>query len=114
MNRYTYRAEWSPERSEYVGRCIELPWLSERAPTMREAIAAVEEAVDKDIAERHATGGSVPSPLTERQYSGKFVVRTSPALHARLTIEAAEQNVSMNQWVVQKLADRQQRGLLDW
>ncbi len=27
-------------------------------------------------------------------------------LHARLAVEAAEQNVSMNQWVVQKLADR--------
>ena len=27
MNRYTYRAEWSSEHSEYVGRCLELPWL---------------------------------------------------------------------------------------
>ena len=27
-------------------------------------------------------------------------------LHARLAVEAAEQNVSMNQWVVSKLADR--------
>ncbi|OBI45628.1 pilus assembly protein HicB [Mycobacterium kyorinense] len=114
MNRYTYRAEWSPEQSEYFGRCIELPWLWERAPTMRDAIAAVENAVDEYIAERTEEGTSFPSPLTERQYSGKFVVRTSPALHARLAVEAAEQNVSMNQWVVQKLADRQQRGLLDW
>lgn len=114
MNHYTYRAEWSPEPPEYVGRCIELPWLSERAPTMREAIAAVEEAVDKYVAELEAADEDIPRPLTERQYSGKFVVRTSPALHARLTVEAAEQNVSMNQWVVQKLADRQPRGLLDW
>jgi predicted HicB family RNase H-like nuclease len=43
--------------------------------------------------------------------SGKFVVRTSPALHARLVIEAAEQNVSMNQWVVQKLSGRFDRPL---
>jgi predicted HicB family RNase H-like nuclease len=53
------------------------------------------------------------SPLTERKFSGKFLVRTSPALHARLIVEAAEQNVSLNQWVVQKLADRPPIGLFD-
>jgi predicted HicB family RNase H-like nuclease len=57
--------------------------------------------------------GDAPPPITERQFSGKFVVRTSPALHSRLTVEAAEQNVSMNQWVVQKLADRPPIGLFD-
>ena len=62
------------------------------------------------LAERE---GSVPPPITERRFSGKFLVRTSPALHARLTVEAAEQNVSMNQWVVQKLADRPPIGLFD-
>jgi hypothetical protein len=28
VNHYTYRAEWSSEHGEYVGRCLELPWLS--------------------------------------------------------------------------------------
>lgn len=106
MNRYTYRAEWWPERGEYVVRCLELPWLSQWAPTLREATAAIERAVDELLAEREAAGEDLPRPLTERQYSGKFVVRTSAALHARPAIEAAEQNVSLNQWVVQKLAGR--------
>ena len=65
MNHYTYRAEWSAEHGEYVGRCID---------------------------------HEPPAPITERKFSGKFVVRTSPALHARLAVEAAEQNVSLNQW----------------
>ncbi len=106
MNHYTYRAEWWPDSNEYVARCLELPWLSRWAPTMREAIASLEQAVDEDIAEREREGFEVPVPLTERKYSGKFVVRTSAALHARLAVEAAEQNVSMNHWVVQKLANR--------
>jgi predicted HicB family RNase H-like nuclease len=110
MNRYTYRAEWSSEYGEYIGRCIELPWLSQWAPTMQKAIANVEQAVDEYVAECE---GDAPRPLTERQFSGKFLVRTSPALHARLTVEAAEQNVSLNQWVVQKLADRPPIGLFD-
>ena len=45
-----------------------------------------------------------PTPLTERRYSGNFVVRTSTALHARLAMEAIDQGVSLNHWVVQKLA----------
>jgi predicted HicB family RNase H-like nuclease len=110
VNHYTYRAEWSSEHGEYVGRCLELPWLSQWAPTMQTAIVGVERAVDEYLAER---GEDVPPPLTERQFSGKFLVRTSPALHARLTVEAAEQNVSLNQWVVQKLADRPPIGLFD-
>ena len=110
VNHYTYRAEWSSEYCEYVGRCLELPSLPQSAPTMREAIAGVEQAVDDYVADRD---GDIPPPLTERQFSGRFVVRTSPMLHARLTIEAAEQNVSMNQWVVQKLAGRPPIGLFD-
>jgi hypothetical protein len=92
MNHYTY----PPEHREYVGRCIELPW---------------QQAVDEFVAERTADGEEVPAPLSERQYSGKFVVRTSPALHARLVIEAAEQKLSMNQWVVQELSGRLNTGL---
>jgi predicted RNase H-like HicB family nuclease len=113
MNHYTYRAEWSPDHHEYVGRCIELPLLSHWAPTMQEAMAGVECAVDEHIGERYEAGDDVPTPLTERQYSGKFIVRTSAALHARLAVEAAEQNVSLNHWVVQKLADRPPT-LFDW
>ena len=98
MNQYTYRAEWSAEHGEYVGRCIELSWLSRWAPTMQQAIADVEQAVDEYIAECEADDHEPPAPITERKFSGKFVVRTSPALHARLAVEAAEQNVSLNQW----------------
>jgi predicted HicB family RNase H-like nuclease len=109
MNHYTYRAEWCPEQGEYVAQCLELQWLSRWAPTLQEATAAVERAVDEFVAERESSGEEVPVPLTERQYRGKFVVRTSPALHARLVVEATEQNVSMNQWVVQKLSGKSAR-----
>ena len=65
------------------------------------------------IATREQDGEDVPTPLTERKYSGTFLVRTLPALHARLTVEAAEQNVSMNHWAVLKLEDRLPTGLFD-
>ena len=113
MNHFTYRVEWAPDTGEYVGRCIEFPSLSRWAATPQEAIAGVEQAVDEHVAERQREEFDIPEPLTERHYSGRSVVRTSPKLHARLAVEAAEQNVSLNHWVVQKLADRPPTSL-DW
>lgn len=112
MNHYTYRAEWSREHDEYVGRCLELPFLKHWAPTLREAIAGVEQAVDEHLAE--SEGDDLPPPITDRNFSGTFLVRTSPSLHVRLAVEAADQHVSMNHWIVQKLADRPPSSLLDW
>jgi len=80
---------------------------------MQEAIAGVEQAVDEFIAEREAADEDVPVPLTERQYKRQVRRQDVAALHARLAVEAAEQNVSMNHWVVQKLADRLPTGLFD-
>ncbi|WP_224864393.1 toxin-antitoxin system HicB family antitoxin [[Mycobacterium] zoologicum] len=59
-------------------------------------------------------GESVPPPITDKKFSGNILIRTSPSLHARLAVEAADQNVSMNHWMVQKLADRPPSSLLDW
>ncbi len=85
--------------------------MKQSAPTLQEAIIGVEQSVDDYLAERE--GDYIPPPLTDRKFSGRFVVRTSPMLHSQLTVEAAEQNVSMNQWVVQKLAGRSPIGLFD-
>ncbi|MEE6135347.1 type II toxin-antitoxin system HicB family antitoxin [Mycobacterium sp. 050128] len=105
MNHYTYRVEWSPDYHEYIGVCLELPFLHERAATAHDALTAITATVDQRLAEMQ--GFEPPPPLGERSYSGTFVVRTSRALHARLAREAVEQRVSMNQWVVQKLSGRE-------
>lgn len=106
MNRYTYRAQWLPNYNEYLGVCIELPYMRREAPTAPQAVAAIEEAVKEHVEGLRASGEAVPEPLSDRHYSGKFLVRTSPELHARLALEAIEQGVPMNQWIVQRLSGR--------
>lgn len=117
MHRYTYRLEWSPLYDEYVGSCIELPFLRRQAPTAQEAITQIQTAVDEHLGCMQSLGETPPTALTERRYSGTFVVRTSPELHGRLAREAAEERVSMNHWVVQKLSGRRASesfGLSGW
>lgn len=80
--------------------------MRREAPTAPQAVAAIEEAVDQHLADLRSSKDSLPTPLSDRRHSGTFVVRTSPELHARLALEAVEQGVSMNQWIVQRLSGR--------
>lgn len=106
MRNYTYRAQWSMESADYVGICLEFPLESTHAPTAPEAIAGIGQTVAAVVAGYEKDGGDPPPSLTDRLYSGTFLVRTSSMLHGRLMIESAEQGVSLNHWVVQKLAGR--------
>jgi predicted HicB family RNase H-like nuclease len=44
------------------------------------------------------------NPLSEKQYSGRFMVRVPSLVHRALATEAAEQGVSINRLVSAKLA----------
>ncbi len=46
----------------------------------------------------------IPEALSEKVFSGKFVVRVPSDVHRLLAIQAAEQGVSMNRLVSAKLA----------
>ena len=105
MSHYSYRALWSPDDDEYVGLCAEFPSLSWLASSAVEAITGVERLVSGVLADLEANGEPVPQPFTERGYSGTVYIRTSPDLHAKVAVRAAEEGVSVNQWVVQKLAE---------
>jgi hypothetical protein len=104
---YTYRVEWSLEDHEWVGLCVEFPSLSWLEPAPTHALAGIVQLVADTVKDMYCNGEAPPQPLSDRHYSGKVMVRTSPELHKRLTIEAAERNLSLNQWAIQKLAERQ-------
>ena len=78
-DRYTYRVTWSAEDQEHVGLCAEFPSLSWLAPTQQE-------------------------PFSERRFSGRFTVRVPSETHRALTIQAAEEGISLNRLVSAKLS----------
>ncbi|GAA5057798.1 type II toxin-antitoxin system HicB family antitoxin [Nocardia callitridis] len=101
---YAYRVLWSPEDGEHVGLCAEFPSLSWLAPTQDEALRGIGGLVREVITDMAGNGESVPRPLSENSYSGRFLVRVSSELHARLAREAAEMKVSLNHLATQRLA----------
>ncbi len=104
LERYTYRVTWSEEDEEHVGLCVEFPSLSWLAGSREEALDGIYRVVRDVVKDMLETGGEPPQPLSVRRYSGQFKVRIPPALHRRLSLEAAEQHVSLNRLVSEKLA----------
>lgn len=104
VDRYTYRVSWSQEDGEFVATCAEFPSLSHLAPDRIAALQGIGALVEDVVADLHASGEPVPEPFSERVFSGKFMARVPSDLHRRLVIEAAEEGVSLNRLVSQKLA----------
>ena len=100
---YTYRVTWSSEDDEFVAACGEFPSLSWLASSQVEALTGLDDLIAETVADMQAQGQSVPPPWSERRYSGKFNLRVGESLHRRLAIEAAQEQVSINQLVARRL-----------
>lgn len=105
-NHYTYQVSWSPEDAEFVGTVAEFPSLSWLNADEHAAFAGIRRLVDEVVAQLVAEGSTPPQALADRAYSGKFVVRLTPARHRALAIDAALAGVSMNRLVSDTLAAR--------
>ncbi len=103
---YAYRVLWSAEDDEFVAQCVEFPSLSWLAPTQSEALDGLRELVADTVKDLAVNDERIPVPLAEQTFSGKFIVRTTSELHARLVREAKEAKVSLNQLLNQRLSAR--------
>jgi predicted HicB family RNase H-like nuclease len=101
---YTYRVLWSQDDGEFIGLCAEFPSLSHLAPDQIEALVGIRALVNDVVADMVQHGEQVPESFAERAYSGRFVTRVPSDLHRRLVIEAAEEGVSLNRLVSNRLA----------
>lgn len=101
---YAYRVVWSADDGEYVATCLEFPSLSWLAESRNAAIDGLEALLNDVLEDMRAQGEEVPVPMSERRYSGTFNVRLGEHLHRSLAMHAAEERVSLNQYVSKKLA----------
>lgn len=103
VSHYGYRVTWSAEDHEFVATCLEFPSLSWLAETQEEALAGLRRVVREVVDDLSTTGEPVPQPLATRSYSGKFNLRVGEHLHRQLAMDAAREQMSLNQYVVRRL-----------
>ncbi|GJL77323.1 MAG: hypothetical protein NPINA01_03120 [Nitrospinaceae bacterium] len=96
---YTYRVTWSEEDGEHVALCAEFPSLSYLAKTPAKALQNMMKLVKEAVEDMEANGEPVPTPLAEKEYSGKFMIRIPPEQHKNLALKAAELGISLNRYV---------------
>lgn len=101
---YSYKLTWSVEDREFAGLCAEFPSLSYLHEDRSAALEGITNLVKAIVADMEANDEKVPEPIAEKNYSGKLQIRIPPSLHRRLAMEAAEENVSLNRYMSQKLA----------
>jgi predicted RNase H-like HicB family nuclease len=93
---------WSEEDGCYV---VTLPgWQNARThgATLEEATRNGREVLNLLIEAARKNGEAIPAP--ERRYSGNLRLRLPISMHARLARDAEREGVSLNQWIVSKLA----------
>ena len=93
---------WSDEDQCYV---VTLPaWQNARThgATLEEAVRNAREVLTLLIESATRHGESIPPP--ERRFSGNLRLRLPASLHGRLVREAEREGVSLNQWIVSRLA----------
>lgn len=83
----------------YVAEFEDLPGCITEGETLEEVSQKIEEARRAWIEVAYEDGMEIPLPRTEREYSGKFVVRMPKHLHRRLAEQAEREGVSLNQYV---------------
>jgi len=101
---YTYRVTWSDDDKEYVGLCAEFPSLSWLASSQETALKGIRSVVAAAVADMRKTKEPIPEPLAGKRYSGRFMVRIPPDVHRKLTLKAAEENISLNRLASAKLS----------
>lgn len=101
---YAYRVLWSGEDGEYVATVAEFPSLSWLDADQTKALRGLVDLVADVVADLEASGEPIPAPISERRFSGKFNVRVPESLHRELALAAAQEGVSLNRLVSDRLA----------
>jgi antitoxin HicB len=84
----------------------DLPGCITQGDTAEEAFEMIAEARELWLEVAHEYGDPIPLPSTEVEYSGKTMLRMPKYLHARLADSAKQEGVSLNQYLVALLSER--------
>lgn len=90
--------------SYFYARVLELDGCQSTGETFEEAYENLKEAMEGWIETKLENGFEVPLPVGYDDFSGKFIVRIPKSLHYRLSVEAEQEGVSLNQYALYKLS----------
>jgi predicted RNase H-like HicB family nuclease len=109
MTRYPIEVFWSDEDEGFIAIAPDLPGCSAWGATEADAIREAHDAMEAWLQAASAAGRSIPDPTPpadESGYSGRFLMRVPRKLHADLARNAKREGVSLNQYLLYLLTER--------
>jgi len=106
MNKYSINVQWSNEDDCYVATVPEFPALVALGDTQEEALAEAKAALQGFIEIYQEDGLPLPYPKLVHDYSGQTRIRMPKDLHGALSREAERQGISLNNYMVHLLSER--------
>jgi predicted HicB family RNase H-like nuclease len=104
VDKYTFCVEWSEKDKSHVSRCLEFPSVMAHGKSPEAALKEIRTAVFQAIQWMEEEGETIPEPLGLRSFKGNLTLRVSSDVHRQLAIRAADQRVSVNQYILSKIA----------
>lgn len=107
LHNYRMLVFWSERDQEYVASCPAFgPGANALAPTPEAALAELRTVLEMTVETYAEEGWALPQPDAQlATFSGKFVTRVPPSLHAKLAERAEREGVSLNAFVNVALAE---------
>jgi antitoxin HicB len=100
-----YTRELLPnEDGTWFARIVEFAGCMTEGDTQEEALRMLDDAMTDWLTAKLEDGDPVPAPMAPENFPGKFLVRMTRSLHRDLARRAEREGVSLNQYVVSKLA----------
>lgn len=99
VNKYKFDITWSTEDKGFIATCPEFSGLSAFGLTRTRALEEAEKVLKLFIESSAENGEALPEPQNVQSYSGQLRLRLPKTLHARAAQMAAEDGISLNQFI---------------
>lgn len=106
MDKHAVSIKWSDEDNGFVAAIPQIRGLSAVGATREEALSELHTAAQAYFESLKAAGKPLPQPEKVTPYSGNLRIRMPKALHASLSHEAEDENISLNTYIVSLLSER--------
>jgi len=106
MDKHAISIKWSDEDNSFVATIPGIQALSALGATREEALSELFIAADAYFEALEDAGKPLPLPEKAVPYSGQLRLRMPRSLHAVLSHEAEDENISLNTYIVTLLSER--------
>ena len=99
-----YRMQIKQDGDTFVAWIPDLDGCVTQGDTMEEAFQMLQEAKELWLETAYSSGKRIPEPRSAEDFSGRILLRMPKYLHARLSAQADDEGVSLNQYIVSLLS----------